>query len=122
MNIIPDEGLLGCCNFYKWDFFCGRDNYVTALLATTAAEQEFFGSAVGGKRDHEHIAVIADNGWPQVGGKRLPALNEVTLRKRARRLVRKHRQKIECVARALMRQQTLSQSEVDELIASPLEA
>ena len=78
---------------------------------------EFFGSPAGDYRvDDESIADKLHN-WPKIGGVENPKLHEPSLRRQARRLVKKHRAMIDGVAKALLQRGTLTPDEVDELIA-----
>ena len=118
VTIVPAGDHLGACNFYQADFYCDRRGRVLASMAGRAAELEFFGSTTG---DYKIDNASIDNTlhhWPKIGGVENPKLHEPSLRRQARRLVKEHRDKIERVAEALLSGDgTLSQSEVDELVA-----
>jgi hypothetical protein len=113
VTITPSEGFLGHCHIYR-DFY-KRSGYVIALMAGVEAELEFFEATVNDSADRESIAEANDD-WPKIGGRKARALNLPSLRRQARRLVRKHRTKIERVAAALLERGTLGPDEVDELI------
>ena len=77
---------------------------------------EFFGSTTG---DYKIDDASIDNTlhhWPKIGGIKPPKLHEPSLRREARRLVKKHRAVIERVAKALLQRGTLTLLEVDAVI------
>ncbi len=90
--------------------FCGK---ILGTMAGTEAERELLGQCAGGDSDDRHqIAMMADSeGW----GDRWDRY-EPRMRRQTRRLVRKHRDKIERVAQALLERGVLEAHEIDALI------
>lgn len=92
--------------------FCGR---ILAYMAGAESERELLGQCpVGDGDDRYQIAMMAEscdsglsNHWEQY---------EPRMRRQTRRLVRKHRDKIERIARALLERETLEAHEIDALI------
>jgi ATP-dependent Zn protease len=83
---------------------------IVALMAGNEAEVECLGSANGGdKEDRRAIALIIDTEFPTFESEK----EEPRLRRAARALVRRHRDKIERVAAALLAREVLSAGEVD---------
>ena len=82
--------------------------YLLSLMAGCAAELEITGTCDDDRADREGIAQALH----------CQELHEPSLRRQARRLVKEHRALIERVAEALLSGDgTLSQSEVDDLVA-----
>jgi len=91
--------------------FRGR---ILTCMAGAEAEKELLGYYVGGDGDDRRdINIVVDSGhaeipdWPRY---------EARARRQVRRLVRKHRRKIERVAAALQRRTTLTAEQIDRLM------
>jgi hypothetical protein len=112
--IIPDrgKGYFGTCTIPFNEEKIG--GFIAAMMAGALAEEEFFGELAGDDcRDRrDMLYIISAARYHRSGFDCLPRL-----RPACRRLVRRHRDKIECVAQALLLRRTLTPDEVDELIA-----
>jgi NAD(P)-dependent dehydrogenase (short-subunit alcohol dehydrogenase family) len=97
VTIIPGDGFLGRCSI-RWEPY--ERGYILAQMAGCAAELELLGSTANDMADRRAIDQAV----------RCQELHEATIRRQARRLVRKHRAAIERVARALLSQAGPSRS------------
>jgi hypothetical protein len=128
-----DEGYAGCSHasdpwltvddweragrYREHDIRQAYRGYVLGLMAGAEAEIEILGEAEeDGDADDRHWIIRAawssDSG---IGASRWHRY-EPRLRRQARRLVRKHREKIERVANALLERRTLTKEEADRLV------
>jgi ATP-dependent Zn protease len=88
---------------------------IIVTMAGAEAEKELIGFCRGGDGpDQYQIACMADNIWDTSSEE--CARWYARLRRQTARLVRKHRDKIECVAKALVEKNTLSAEEIDALV------
>jgi hypothetical protein len=95
---------------------------IIGLMAGAEAEKVIFGGCLGGDgggdyKDRYQIALIADSDFAPDKWERY----EPRMRRQTRRLVRKHRDKIERVARALLEHQTLSGEAIEATISSAMD-
>jgi hypothetical protein len=92
---------------------------IISLMAGAEPERLILGDCLGGDgggdyQDRYQIALIADNEFSEDEWERY----EARMRRQTRRLVRKHRDKIERVAKALVEHQTLSAEAIANLTAA----
>jgi len=87
---------------------------IIAFMAGAAAEKELLGSSRGSGEDNRQIAFMADDIMDTFSDDWLRW--EARMRRQTARLVRKHRDKIDRVVRALLKRRTLQAHEIDALL------
>jgi hypothetical protein len=89
---------------------------IITCMAGAEAENALLGRCnLGDAGDRYEIEKLADTRWAFASGEEW-ARAEPRMRRQARRLVRKHRDKIERVAKALLQRKSLTPDEVDQLM------
>jgi ATP-dependent Zn protease len=113
VTIIPDldKGYFGACTIPFNEEKIG--GFIAAMMAGALAEEEFFGELAGDDcRDRrDMLYIVSAARYHRRGFDCLPRL-----RPACRRLVRRHRDKIERVAQALLLRRTLPPDEVAALV------
>jgi hypothetical protein len=88
---------------------------IMSVMAAAEAEVEFFGNCAGGDSDDrdqiEEMAASSDSYFSSEEWERW----EPRMRRHTRSLVKRHRAKIERVARALIKHETLSAQRIDSI-------
>lgn len=92
-----------------------RGRMLTYMAGAEAEHVLLGGSAVGDDSDRYQIALMAENRYAFSSDEEAERY-EPRMRRQARRLVRKHRDKIERVATVLLQRQTLAEDEIDDLM------
>jgi hypothetical protein len=89
---------------------------ILVFMSGAEAEKVFFGKCRGGDGDDQYrIMCMADDGDAEFTPE-LWARYEPRMRKQTRRLIRYHRDKIEHVADALLKHETLQGAEIDAIL------
>ena len=90
---------------------------IIARMAGAEAENELLGCYLGGDgNDRREIEMMAESGDAELPDD-LWRRYEPRMRRQSRRLIRKHRSKVVCVAQALLKRTTLESAEIDDLLS-----
>ena len=92
-----------------------RGRIITYMAGAEAEHVLLNGSAGGDGDDRYQIELMAETRWAFSSDEEWGRA-EPRMRRQTRRLIRKHRDKIERVAEALLQRRSLNSSEVDELL------
>jgi ATP-dependent Zn protease len=111
MHIWEQHGL------WQREIHSAMRGWILGKMAGTEAEIEITGKCAGGDgADRDEIEELAESSDSNLTVD-LWVRYEPRMRRQTRRLVRKHRHKIERVAEELLRHKTLSADQVDEVVA-----
>lgn len=113
-------------DFRKQVFEGGEPNYrnlstayigsIIAKMAGAEAEVVIIGHCEGGDgNDRREISKMFDSGYTEIPPERWMRY-EARMRHQTRRLIRRHRAKIEQIAEALLSRKTLQPEEIDEIV------
>ena len=87
---------------------------IMTFMAGAEAEKALLGSCYGGDDDDQHQVALMAEEWVRHAEDWQRWHDR--LRRQTARLVRRHRDTIECMAKALMERQTLTPDEIDALV------